>query len=252
MNNTLNSTSTAGTGASAPAPVLPLQLLQPLDATHPLSTPASTSGPEQRLTVTPDPGVGMELDLRPTRLLISKDGQSRSIWPVHLAGWQALGWQLHVPAETPEMAEVAEAMEEPAAIALPTPATPPLPDQAETSTTPAPPMANLPPAAAGEALLAGEEPNFQAMTKAEITAFCAQTFGVSLDGSMTKAELVATATGLLQETTGQGAEAAATTAEPAAAEQAAGEGPAAEAPELELALDLGPAGADPEFPDDLL
>jgi hypothetical protein len=173
--------------------VLPLQLLQPLDATHPLSTPASTGGPEQRLTVTPDPGVGMELDLRPTRLLISKDGQSRSIWPVHLAGWQALGWQLHVPEE------MAEVMEEPAAIALPTPATPPLPDQAETSTTPAPPMADLAPAAAGEALLAGEEPNFQAMTKAEITAFCASTYGVSLDGAMTKAELVATATGLHQE-----------------------------------------------------
>ena len=246
MNNPFNSTSTAG----AAAPVLPLQLLQPLDATHPLSTPASTGGPEQRLTVTPDPGVGMELDLRPTRLLISKDGQSRSIWPVHLAGWQALGWQLHVPQEMAEVAEAMEVTEEPAAIAPPPPATPPLPDQAEPSTTPAPPMADLPPAAAGEALLAGEEPTFQAMTKAEITAFCAQTFGVSLDGSMTKAELVATATGLLQEATGQGAEAAATTAEPAAAEQAAGEGPAAEAPELEL--DLGPAGADPEFPDDLL
>jgi hypothetical protein len=242
MNNALNSTSTAGTGASAPAPVLPLQLLQPLDATHPLSTPASTGGPEQRLTVIPDPGVGMELDLRPTRLLISKDGQSRSIWPVHLAGWQALGWQLHAPQE---IAEVAEAMEEPAAIAPPTPATPLQPDQAEPSTIPAPPMADLPPAAAGEALLAGEEPNFQAMTKAEITAFCAQTFGVSLDGSMTKAELVATATGLLQEATGQGAEAAATTAEPAEAEGSADA-------ELELALDLGPAGADPEFPDDLL
>jgi hypothetical protein len=125
MNNPLNSTSTAGTGASAPAPVLPLQLLQPLDATHPLSTPASTGGPEQRLTVTPDPGVGMELDLRPTRLLISKDGQSRLIWPVHLAGWQALGWQLHAPQE------MAEVMEEPAAIAPPQPATPPLPDQAD-------------------------------------------------------------------------------------------------------------------------
>jgi hypothetical protein len=242
MNNALNSTSTAGTGASAPAPVLPLQLLQPLDATHPLSTPASTGGPEQRLTVIPDPGVGMELDLRPTRLLISKDGQSRSIWPVHLAGWQALGWQLHAPQE---IAEVAEAMEEPAAIAPPPPATPLQPDQAEPSTIPAPPMADLPPAAAGEALLAGEEPNFQAMTKAEITAFCAQTFGVSLDGSMTKAELVATATGLLQEATGQGAEADATTAEPAEAEGSADA-------ELELALDLGPAGADPEFPDDLL
>jgi hypothetical protein len=242
MNNPLNSTSTAGipaAGALAPAPVLPLQLLQPLDATHPLSTPASTGGPEQRLIVTPDPGVGMELDLRPTRLLISKDGQSRSIWPVHLAGWQALGWQLHAPQEMAEMAEAAEVMEAPAAIALPQAAEPPPLDQAETSTTPAPSMADPPPVAAGEALLAGEEPNFQAMTKAEITAFCGQTFGVSLDGSMTKAELVATATGLLQEATGQGAEAAA-------------EGPAAEAPDLELALDLGPAGADPEFPDDLL
>jgi hypothetical protein len=231
----------AAAGAPAPAPVLPLQLLQPLDATHPLSTPASTGGPEQRLIVTPDPGVGMELDLRPTRLLISKDGQTRSIWPVHLAGWQALGWQLHA---LPEMAAVAEAMEvleEPAAIAPFPPATPLQPDQAETSTTPAPSMADPPPAAAGEALLAGEEPNFQAMTKAEITAFCGQTFGVSLDGSMTKAELVATATGLLQEATGQGAEAAASTAEPAA-----GEGSA------DAELDLGPAGADPEFPDDLL
>jgi len=224
-------------GAAAAAPVLPLQLLQPLDATHPLSTPASTGGPEQRLTITPDPGVGMELDLRPTRLLISKDGQTRSIWPVHLAGWQALGWQLLA---LPEMAAVAEAMEvleEPAAIAPPPPATPLQPDQAATSTNPAPSMADQSPAAAGEALLAGEEPNFQAMTKAEITAFCGQTFGVSLDGSMTKAELVATATGLLQEATGQGADAAA-------------EG--ADDPELELALDLGPAGADPEFPDDLL
>ena len=235
----MKSTHETTAGAAAAAPVLPLQLLQPLDATHPLSTPASTGGPEQRLTVTPDPGVGLELDLRPTRLLISKDGQTRSIWPVHLAGWQALGWQLHA---SPEMAAVAEAMEvleEPAAIAPFPPATPLQPDQAETSTTLAPSMVNPTPAAAGEALLAGEEPNFQAMTKAEITAFCGQTFGVSLDGSMTKAELVATATGLLQEATGQGADAAA-------------EGAAAEAPDLELGLDLGPAGADPEFPDDLL
>jgi len=241
MNNPLNSTSTSTAGAAAAAPVLPLQLLQPLDATHPLSTPASTGGPEQRLTVTPDPGVGMELDLRPTRLLISKDGQTRSIWPVHLAGWQALGWQLHASQEA------VDGEQDPAATEQLQSAEPPPPDQAETSTTPAPSIADPPPAAAGEALLAGEEPNFQAMTKAEITAFCGQTFGVSLDGSMTKAELVATATGLLQEATGQGAEAAATTAKPAAAE-----GSAAEAPDLELALDLGPAGADPEFPDDLL
>ena len=35
-----------------------------------------------------------------SQLLIVKDGEIRSIWPVHLAGWLALGWQLHtLPAE---------------------------------------------------------------------------------------------------------------------------------------------------------
>jgi hypothetical protein len=95
-------------------------------------------------------------------------------------------------------------------------------------------------------------PNFQAMTKAEITAFCASTFGVSPDGSMTKAELVASATALLQGalpqgTPAQGAEP--TEAMPAAAppDLAAGEDGAA-------ADDLGfqGEGTDPEFPDDLL
>jgi hypothetical protein len=120
--------------------------------------------------------------------------------------------------------------------------------QAPPSPTPAaePPPADAPPVA-GEAVLAGEVPNFQAMTKAEITAFCASTFGVSLDGSMTKAELVASATALLQATPAQGAEP--TEAMPAAAppDLAAGEDGAA-------ADDLGfqGEGTDPEFPDDLL
>jgi hypothetical protein len=179
----------------------------------------------------------MELDLRPTRLLISKDGQTRSIWPVHLAGWQALGWQLHAPQEA------VAGGPDPAATEPLQSAEPLQPDQAATCTNPAPLMDDQSPAAAGEALLAGEEPNFQAMTKAEITAFCANTFGVSLDGAMTKAELVATATGLLQQATAQGAEAAAATAE-----AGTGKGPAGE----DLELELGAGGTDPEFPDDLL
>ena len=72
---------------------MPLLLLQPLDSNNPASTPVHLSGPEQRLIVTPDPGVGDESLLPPSQLLIVKDGESRSIWPVHLAGWQALGWQ---------------------------------------------------------------------------------------------------------------------------------------------------------------
>ena len=71
---------------------MPLQLLQPLDSNNPASAPVPLGGPEQRLIVTPDPGVGDEALLPPSQLLITKDGENRSIWPVHLAGWQALGW----------------------------------------------------------------------------------------------------------------------------------------------------------------
>lgn len=175
------------------ADVLPLELLQPLDATHPLSTPASTGGPEQRLQISPDPGVGAELDLRPTRLLISKDGQIRSIWPVHLGGWQALGWQL-LPAAVAEpllteqeLAPAAPAQENNL----------PLPVDGVAGPAVADPVATNP-SSTGEALLADELPNFQGMTKAEIVAFCSATYGVSLDGSMTKAELVAAAIALVQ------------------------------------------------------
>jgi hypothetical protein len=237
--------------------VLPLQLLQPLDATHPFSTPASSGGPHQRLIVSPDPAAGAELDLRPTRLLISKEGQIRSIWPVHLAGWQQLGWQLHTPAETAgdeeQETEELEELEEdgppatepqvhqPPAAQSPSPAVPP---------APAAPASAAPTPAAGEAVLAGEVPNFQAMTKAEITAFCASTYGVSLDGAMTKAELVATATGLLQQSPPQ-------EAEPQEAEPPEGTTPADQATDADLPAggdDLGfqGDGADPEFPDDLL
>ena len=99
MSNPLDTlTPAAGTA------VLPLELLQPLDGANPASTPVPLGGPEQRLVVTPDPGVdGRDGSwLPPSQLLISKDGQSRSIWPVHLAGWQALGWQLQPDAATPE------------------------------------------------------------------------------------------------------------------------------------------------------
>jgi hypothetical protein len=244
--------------AAAGSPVLPLQLLQPLDATHPFSTPASSGGPHQRLIVSPDPATGAELDLRPTRLLISKEGQIRSIWPVHLAGWQQLGWQLHAPVETAgNDGQGLEELED----GLPAPqSSVPQPLVAQLPAPPAP-AAVAPsetPPAAGEAVMSGEVPNFQAMTKAEITAFCASTYGVSLDGAMTKAELVATATGLLQQTPPQEAEAQG--AEPQEAEHPeamAPVTPADHAPDADLAaggddLGLQGDGADLEFPDDLL
>ena len=191
MSNPLESLTLAA-GSEA----LPLELLQPLDGANPASTPVRLSGPEQRLTVTPDPGVGDESLLPPSQLLITKDGENRSIWPVHLAGWQALGWQLHTqPAETapepepePEPAtelvdaldlepEQPEATEPASALDETTPTSEPL-ESTETATSD------------GEALLASEPPDFQAMTKAQIVDYCSAVHGVDLDSSQTKAELI--------------------------------------------------------------
>ena len=177
---------------------MPLQLLQPLDSNNPASTPVHLSGPEQRLTVTPDPGVGDESLLQSIQLLIVKDGESRSIWPVHLAGWQALGWQLHTPpAEAapepepePELVdaldlepEQPEATEPASALDETTPTGEPL-ESTETATSD------------GEALLASEPPDFQGMTKAQIVDYCSAVHGVELDASQTKVELIEQATAL--------------------------------------------------------
>ena len=191
---------------------MPLQLLQPLDSNNPASTPVHLSGPEQRLIVTPDPGVGDESLLPPSQLLIVKDGESRSIWPVHLAGWQALGWQLHTeppeaaPEPEPEPPSEPELEPQPALQPAlePEPGSAPL---AETSTTelselPSPQLVE--PAAPtgatatsdGEALLASQPTDFQAMTKAQIVDYCSAVHGVELDSSQTKAELVEQATAL--------------------------------------------------------
>ena len=195
MSNPLESLTLAA-GSEA----LPLELLQPLDSNNPASTPVHLSGPEQRLTVTPDPGVGDESLLPPSQLLIVKDGESRSIWPVHLAGWQALGWQLHTqPAEAapepepepaPELVdaldlepEQPEATEPASALDETTPTGEPL-ESTETATSD------------GEALLASEPPDFQAMTKAQIVDYCSAVHGVELDASQTKAELIEQATAL--------------------------------------------------------
>jgi hypothetical protein len=195
---------------------MPLQLLQPLDSNNPASTPVPLGGPEQRLIVTPDPGVGDESLLPSSQLLIVKDGESRSIWPVHLAGWQALGWQLHT--QTPEAAPEPEPepLSEPELEPQPAPELEPEPEP-ETGAEPAPlaesstvELSELPspelvePATAtgvtatsdGEALLASEPPDFQAMTKAQIVDYCSAVHGVELDASQTKAELIEQATAL--------------------------------------------------------
>ena len=58
----------------------------------------------------------------------------------------------------------------------------------------------------GEALLASEPTDFQSITKAQIVEFCSTVYGVELDSSQTKAELVEQAPAL--ETQASGAAAA--------------------------------------------
>lgn len=187
-----NSLDTLNLAAGAEA--LPRELLQPFDSSNPSATPVRLSGPEQRLIVTPDPGVGDAALLPPSQVLISKDGVTRSIWPVHLPGWQALGWQQHAeppaPAPEPEPEPLPEPEPEPT-------------DEPEPASEPEPtlePEATEPPAdpapASGEALLATETTDFQAMTKAQIVDYCSAVHGMELDGSQTKAELVEQATAL--------------------------------------------------------
>jgi hypothetical protein len=203
MGNPLD-TLTEAAGAEA----LPLELLQPLDSSNPASTPVRLSGPEQRLNVTPDPGVGDAALLPPSQLLIAKDSATRSIWPVHLAGWQALGWQLLSPAsggDEPVPVDSGDNAPEPElADALDLePEQPEAPDPAPTPDDPTPTDNPLETTTdGGEALLATEATDFQAMTKAQIVEFCSTAYGVELDGSQTKAELVEQATALEAQASG--------------------------------------------------
>jgi hypothetical protein len=196
---------------AAGAEALPLELLQPLDSSNPASTPVRLSGPEQRLNVTPDPGVGDAALLPPSQLLIGKDSATRSIWPVHLAGWQALGWQLLSPAsggDEPVPVDSGDNAPEPElADALDLePEQPEAPEPAPAADEPAPTGEPLESAATttsdGEALLATEPTDFQSMTKAQIVEFCSSVYGVELDSSQTKAELVEQATALETQASG--------------------------------------------------
>ena len=205
--------------------VLPLELLQPLDSSNPSSLPVRLSAPEQRLVVTPDPGVAGNDGswLPPSQLLISKDGVTRSIWPVHLAGWQALGWQLQTDAATPEPEpeqpepdqpepeqpetdQEAGLDGEPEAEPVLEPALEPALAAESPAITEPEPSTETATGGGGEALLAAELPDFQAMTKAQIVEYCSAVHGVDLDSSQTKAELIEQATALETQASGTAAE----------------------------------------------
>jgi hypothetical protein len=149
---------------------------------------------------------------------ITRDGRHRFIWPVHLGGWQSLGWQLQPAADLPapeprlpepelepepdpelamapdpevEMAELDVQTSPAGDESDPSPAT----DWVEPGTEPE--VAEAMPVATGTELQSAPlSSDFQAMTKAQILEHCSRIYGVDLDGSQTKAELVEQATAL--------------------------------------------------------
>jgi hypothetical protein len=113
---------------------------------------------------------------------ITRDGNHRFIWPVHLSGWQSLGWQLQPSADLPvPETRLPEKEVAPDLLTLEDPAL-------EQDVQPEPEATNPEPQATGT--------DFQAMTKAQILEHCSSVYGVDLDGTQTKAELVEQATAL--------------------------------------------------------
>ena len=131
-------------------------------------------------------------------LLISKEGeQERIIYPVHADGWRRLGWQIHTPASLDEEDED----EEPPLLAVDGGE---IPDGegADDNQPPLPPL------------------ELERMTKPQIIAAVRERFGLELDLSQTRAELLASVEQLM------------------AADQAVGDGEP-EAQSESLADDLG-------------
>ncbi|MCP9820034.1 hypothetical protein KBZ18_11090 [Synechococcus sp. Cruz-9H2] len=177
---------------TAPAPETPPEL--PTD-------PTSPTDPTIPVELTTDQPV---LELPPEGMLrISKSGESdRFVWPVHAAGWAGDGWEVHAPVSiddgsggdpgpdddsapsegADETGRMLEDALEPAAV---------LPSDPVALVEPVVPVAPLRPDATAT--------DFSAMTKAEIREICVVEFGVTLDASMTKAEMVAEATRLEAE-----------------------------------------------------
>ena len=137
---------------------------------------------------------------------IVQGGSYRFIWPVHLGGWQSLGWQLQpaagLIAPEPRLPEPELA-----------PSAQPPSEVVEDLAPVAPVSADLQSAPLGsDSLSAPLGATFQAMTKAQIIEHCSSVYGVELDGSQTKAELVEQAIAL--ETQNDSTAAAASGPEP--------------------------------------
>jgi hypothetical protein len=115
---------------------------------------------------------------------IVQGGSYRFIWPVHLGGWQSLGWQLQpaagLTAPAPRLPEPELAPSAQPQSAVVEASAPVAADGADVESAPL----------GADSLSAPLGATFQAMTKAQIIEHCSIVCGVELDGSQTKAELV--------------------------------------------------------------
>jgi hypothetical protein len=132
---------------------------------------------------------------------ISAGAEHRFIWPVHLGGWQSLGWQLQEAAAELPVAPNGADLPGVVPIDLIAPLAPEPEEEAQPLLAVEPAVVpeadwQLEPEAAAAPMPA---PDFQAMTKAQIVEHCSSVYGVELDGSATKAELVEQATALVQQ-----------------------------------------------------
>jgi len=142
---------------------------------------------------------------------IVQGGSYRFIWPVHLGGWQSLGWQLQPAAgltapeprlPEPELAPSAqppsEVVEDLAPVAPVGADLQSAPLGSDSLSAPlgsdslSAPLGSdsLSAPLGSDSLSAPLGATFQAMTKAQIIEHCSSVYGVELDGSQTKAELV--------------------------------------------------------------
>ncbi|MCP9915248.1 hypothetical protein [Cyanobium sp. ATX 6F1] len=176
------------------------------------TAPTPDAPPEEPTdpTTPSDPTVPLELtdtdpvlELPPEGMLrISKSGRhDQFVYPVHSDRWAAEGWKVHPPVNVDPSAGV-EDRAEPEVPELPVdPVVPEVPELPPVETLPGalpdavePVVPEVPPADATD---------FASMTKAQIVAEVEATYGVALDPSQTKSELVEQAETLATEPTPQ-------------------------------------------------
>ncbi|WP_143593720.1 hypothetical protein [Synechococcus sp. 1G10] len=180
-------------GTDPTVPTAPIPDLPPEQPTDPL-TPSDPTVEVELMDTDP------VLELPPEGMLrISKSGRAdQFVFPVHSERWAADGWKVHPPVNVDPSAGAEDRAE------------PEVPEAPVDPGVPEAPAVEVPPGAIPDALEpvvpevpAADATDFASMTKAQIVAEVEATYGVALDPSQTKSELVEQAETLATEPTPQ-------------------------------------------------